>query len=73
MRGLDSVREVRRSARRAVATTFAPAAASTWAKRHPSPDEAPVTTAVRPVRSNAASGSRVVVGDIGFTVAHIGP
>ena len=41
----------RRSTRRAVAATLAPAAASTIAKRRPSPELAPVTRATRPVRS----------------------
>src|SRR5580692_9221390 len=38
----------RRSARRAVAMTWAPAACSTRANRPPSPAEAPVTSATRP-------------------------
>src|SRR5580692_12972450 len=38
----------RRSARRAVAMTWAPAACSTRANRAPSPAEAPVTSATRP-------------------------
>ena len=47
----------RRSARRAATTTRAPTASSTRAKRSPSPDEAPVTTATLPSRRNRPSGS----------------
>ena len=45
-----------RSVRRAVMATVAPAAASTRAIRFPSPDDAPVTSATRPVRSNSSAG-----------------
>ena len=41
----------RRSARRAASTTFAPASARASQKVTPIPDEAPVTTAVRPLTS----------------------
>src|SRR6185312_6799706 len=43
------------SARRATSATAAPLAASTCAKRSPSPPEAPVTTATRPLRSNSSA------------------
>ena len=43
----------KRSARRATSATAAPFAASTCAKRSPSPLEAPVTSATRPVKSKS--------------------
>src|SRR5438094_7944964 len=53
----SSANDANRSARRAVATTRAPAASSTRAKRAPRPALAPVTTATRPSRRKEASGS----------------
>ena len=47
---ISSARASSRSVRRAASATLAPAAASTRAKRRPRPDEAPVTSAVWPVR-----------------------
>src|ERR1041385_5535698 len=44
-----------RSARRATRATAAPFSASTVAKRAPSPLDAPVTRATRPVRSNSSA------------------
>ncbi len=46
-----------RSSRRAASTTAAPCAASTCAKRAPRPEEAPVTSATRPVRSAELLGN----------------
>ena len=45
---ISCVRAVRRSVRRAARATFAPAVAQIRAKRRPRPDEAPVTSTLRP-------------------------
>ena len=50
-RSISRASSSRRSTRRAVTATFAPAAATVRAKRYPSPELAPVTRATRPVRS----------------------
>ena len=54
--GRSAASAASRSARRAAATTVAPAAARVRANPSPRPDEAPVTTATRPVRSNISAG-----------------
>src|SRR5689334_9482782 len=56
---------VSRSVRRAAATTLAPWAASTSAKRRPRPDDAPVTRATSPVRSKSCCAG--VIWLIGWT------
>src|SRR5579862_3845535 len=51
-RMISAATSASRSSRRAASTTVAPARASALAKITPQPDDAPVTTAVLPVRSN---------------------
>ena len=47
---------------RATRTTFAPAASSTFAKRAPRPELAPVTIAILPSSRKADRGSGVIRG-----------
>ncbi len=49
---ISSASAVSRSTRRAASATFAPLAARIRANRLPSPEDAPVTSATRPERSN---------------------
>lgn len=56
-----------RSVRRAATTTFAPAPASARAKPAPRPEDAPVTIAVLPVRSNRSDDG--LIGSSSWTAS----
>ena len=58
-RSISAASSSRRSALRAASTTFAPCAASTRENALPRPEEAPVTSAVSPVRSKSSAAFRI--------------
>ena len=69
--GRSAASESSRSPWRAVATTRQPASASTAANRRPSPEDAPVTRAVRPWRSKMAAGPEAALMPILIAFARL--
>src|SRR5215472_14531789 len=67
---ISSVSLTRRSCRRATTATRAPTEASARASPSPRPDDAPVTTATRPVRSNRRKASGTS-GPMGYLLAPV--